>query len=130
MQTRDLTELTGIKANADRMTTIATFQFPVSWIKPGFIGLLVAIPFAAVASIIFGTPSLLLLTFIGPVLGIALMVSEGEAEAPWKRMRNRAMSLDGKFIASGQALEMYPTTFFRNVPGSTTVYHNTDKRSR
>lgn len=116
----DLTELTGIKADSDRQTTISGFTIPTAWLKPGAIGLVSGLLFFGALALIFGSLGMLMLGFLGPIPAIYLFVDD--TEAPWKRAVRKVQSTDGKFLSCGRVIDMHSRDFVRTVPSSTTNF--------
>jgi hypothetical protein len=114
----DLTELTGTHADHARTAVIGIWQVPAPWTWPAawgmVIGLLVTLPLVPILG-----PSIMAATFLGAPIAIALTV--GKDEAPWKRAANRVRSYDATFMFCGRPLEMSPSIFYRSVPSAVAV---------
>lgn len=114
----DLTELTGVHADQARTAVVGIWQVPATWTWPslgGLIaGLLITVPLVPLVG-----PGIMAATFLGAPIAVALTV--GGDEAPWKKVANRVRSYNATFMFCGRPLDMNPAVFYRLVPSAVVV---------
>lgn len=112
----DLTDITGLRADKARSSTVLIWQVPAEWIWPAIggmvTGLLIVLPLVLVLG-----PTALALAFLGAPAAVALTVGDGEA--PWKRAVAKARSRDRVFLFCGQELDMHPQEVVHIIPSAT-----------
>jgi len=111
----DLTELTGAHADRARTSTIAIWQVPAAWLWPSLWGMIAGL-FLTLPLIPLAGPGILIATFLGAPISVALTV--GGDEAPWKRAANKVRASDSVFLFCGRKLDMSPDVFHRPVPSA------------
>ena len=112
----DLTDITGLRADKARSSTILIWQVPAEWIWPSIGGMLAGL-FIVLPLLPFLGPAALALAFLGAPAAVALTVGDGEA--PWKRAVAKARSRDRVFLFCGQALDMHPQELVHITPSAT-----------
>lgn len=114
----DLTELTGVRADRARSSTVGVWQVPASWMWPGLWGLVAGL-FSTLPLVPLVGPGVLAATFLGAPISIALTV--GGDEAPWKKAAHKVRSTDSTFMFCGRPLQMRPDIFYQCVPSAMPV---------